>query len=59
MPTRDDIYKRFGEASETAQLLETELARRAAAVRELRSAVSNAGGDGKRDLFSLEAEDDR
>lgn len=25
MPTRDDIYRKFGEVSETAQLLETEL----------------------------------
>ena len=33
--------------------------RRAAAVRELRSTVSNAGGGKGHDLFSLEAEDDR
>ena len=33
--------------------------RRAAAVRELRNAVSNAGGGRGSDLFSLEAEDDR
>ena len=25
MPTLDDVYRKFGEASETAQLLETEL----------------------------------
>jgi len=25
MPTRDDIYRKFGEASEAAQLIETEI----------------------------------